>query len=53
MKDNPDFIKVLEETARNLQKQSEILRRQAADLKAEATRIRLVSKKAREGRLRK
>lgn len=50
MADTMDVIKVLEQTARSLAEQSQVLREQSRDLTKEAARVRAASKKAREKR---
>ena len=53
MAENISVAKVLEQTARNLMQQSQILREQEVDLKQEAARLRAASKKNREKRRQK
>jgi hypothetical protein len=49
MTDN-DWITALEETARNLKHQSQVLRQQSKDLSKDSVRIRALVRKARQKR---
>ena len=53
MQNDHASLNALIETARNLENQSEILKRQSEDLRKEAARIRAAVKNARKARAKK